>query len=111
MCLGDDDALMPTCLERLLATALDQDAQAVYGRAEVVGHGVLGTWPVEYAHIQWAMWQRALGFNVDPQSWRRRKPADWDLWERMLRAGVRWAFTPEVLYRYFPAHRVPQVDP
>jgi len=107
--LGDDDALMPNALETLLG--LTTEADCVYGRVEVVGHGFLGSWPPECGRMQYAMWRRALGFNVDPDSWTRNQPCDWDLWSRMLEGGVEFAFTSEVLYRYFPStHRVPEVS-
>ena len=109
--LGDDDELLPTALETLFAASWDADA--VYGRAEVIHEtrgGLLGSYPPRVGSIVYAMWRRALGFNIDPESWRRNLPADWDLWSRMIEAGTYWSFVPDVLYRYYPSDKVPCVD-
>lgn len=106
--LGDDDALMPDCLAVLLARA--HEADVVYGRSEVVGYGLLGSWPPRPSGFVHTLWRRATGYTLDPESWRRGVVCDWDMWSRMLAGGLRWAFTPEVVYRYFPSNRVPQVD-
>lgn len=105
--LGDDDELTPRHAEALLALAAETGAGCVYGRAEVVGRGFLGTYPPELGRITNALWRADLGYRWDPESWRRRLPYDWELWSRMRDDGVAFAFTEEVVYRYFPAHRIP----
>lgn len=110
--LGDDDELLPTALETLLAASWDADA--IYGRAEVIHKtkgGLLGSYPPIVGSVVFAMFRRLLGFNIDPDSWRRNQPADWDLWSRMIEAGTYWQFVPDVLYRYYPDSSVPNVDP
>ena len=106
--LGDDDALDPHYIERL--RPFTADADVIYPRAEVVGHGCLGSWPPRPSGFVNTLWRRSTGFTLDPESWRRGIVCDWDMWSRMLAAGLRWVFVDEVLYRYFPANRVPVVD-
>ena len=109
--LGDDDELEPNAIETLLAASWDADV--IYGRAEVVHDrfgGRLGSYPPIEGNVVYAMWRRNLGFNIDPESWRRNKPADWDLWSRLIKAGTYWSFVPDVLYRYYPSDHVPAVD-
>ncbi|MDD5305165.1 MAG: glycosyltransferase [Elusimicrobia bacterium] len=108
--LADDDELMAEHLATLLSLAEESGADCVYGRAEVVGHGLLGSWPPRPSGFVYSMWRRSTGFTLDPESWRRGVVCDWDMWNRMLTAGIPWAFTPAVLYRYFPANKVPVVD-
>lgn len=108
--LGDDDELMPHYVATMLELARQSGAAVVYGRAEVVGHGLLGSWPPRPSGFVNTMWRRSSGYVLDPESWRRGTVCDWDMWSRMLADGLDWAFTPEVVYRYHPANRVPAVD-
>jgi glycosyltransferase involved in cell wall biosynthesis len=109
--LGDDDELMPRHAEILLALAEETEAGCVYGRAEVVGHGFLGWWPPRYGGLTNALWKASYGYRWNPDCWKVNLAADWELWSRMLADGVKFAFTEEVVYRYFPAHRVPGTVP
>jgi len=105
--LADDDAYPPERTARMLE---EDDADLVYGRTEVVGHGVYGSFPPGAdAFTDGAYLLRAsLGYRYDAESWRRGVPADHDLRARMA-SGLagRIAFLDEVVYRYWPAHKVP----
>jgi hypothetical protein len=102
--LGDDDELPPDALSCLLRGTGD----VVYGRAEVVGHGMLGKYPPECGSIQSAMWKRNdYRYNLT----RTDAPADWALWSAMLDAGLSFGFVPEIVYRYHPNAHVPKVEP
>lgn len=106
--MGDDDELVPSFATTLLAAT--QDADVVYGRSEVVGHGYLGSWPPRPSGFVHTMWRADMGYRFDPDCWRRGVVADWDLWARMLADGRRWRFVPAVVYRYAPATKIPVVD-
>lgn len=98
--MADDDELPPDALERLLAGS--EGANVVYGRAEVVGHGILGSWPPREGHIQSAMWR--------PTPERLRVcdyPSDWEFLSRL----TNFAFVPDIVYRYHPGSHVPPVEP
>ncbi len=106
--LADDDAYPPDAIEALLAQSADADL--VYGRTEVVGHGMYGEWPPHAA--AWTdgayIVRTSLGLRYDERSWERGIPADHDLRARAV-ASLRVAWTPTTVYRYWPAHVVPPV--
>ncbi len=109
--LGDDDELMPRHMEVLLDLAQGHNVDGAYGRFEVVGHGFQGSYPPRHGRITNLLW-RAGHYRMDPESWRRNLPADWDLWSRMLQDGASFAYTPEVVYRYHPSGRhIPRTVP
>ena len=102
--LADDDALPPDAIGKMLAVSDDVDC--VYGQTEVVDHGIygkLGEW-TDGAYILRA----SLGYRYDAESWKRGVIADYDLRARLLRE-VRTRHLPEIVYRYWPAHKVPPV--
>jgi hypothetical protein len=83
-------------------------AGCVYGLTEIVGQGTYGRWPpAADAFTDGAYLLRAsLGYRYDPESWRRDIIADYDLRSRLV-AEVKMAFVDEIVYRYWPAHKVP----
>jgi glycosyltransferase involved in cell wall biosynthesis len=100
--LCDDDEWMPEYVETLLGKALSENLEAVYCRAEVVGHGFIGAWPPSLGgQALCLLWKRndvraALECDI---------PGDWDLYLRLM--DLRWGFVEQVLYRYFPSRHVP----
>jgi glycosyltransferase involved in cell wall biosynthesis len=103
--LADDDALPPDSIARMLA-ALD-GADCVYGRTEVVGHGVYGA-PGEWTDGAYLL-RSSLGYRYDAESWKHGVIADYDLRARLWQE-VRTRFLPEIVYRYWPANQVPPVE-
>lgn len=106
--LADDDAYPPDAIALLLEAAADQDAPFVYGRTEVVGHGMYGD---RHDFTDGAfLFQRDLGLRYDEQAWRSGFPADYELRGRVLHQGsFPVAFVNRTVYRYWPAHKVPPV--
>jgi hypothetical protein len=39
--------------------------------------------------------------KMDEDCWRENEPNDWDLWRRMLAAGVRAGHIDEVVFRHY----------
>ena len=110
VCFDDDDELRPEAIERLLATARSTHAEVVYGLARSVSpdgsETLIGTDPPVLG--QWtfaaALYHRGLGcFEREHVAASLSTPGDWFTAERMLRAGVRFAHTPEVLADIYPA--------
>jgi glycosyltransferase involved in cell wall biosynthesis len=114
--LDDDDEFTSDHVETLLDSAVRRRLEFVYGdtaiRRDDGTWGVLGEWPPRYAGFTQGavMYASALRFmKYDPTSWQVNEPADWNLWRRMLLAGVRMGHVPTVVYRYYPARHVPNV--
>lgn len=109
--LDDDDELEADAIASLLAAALENDWEVVYGRSLIDGGGVLGSWPPRASgFVNGAvMWRASLGYRYSFEC--APEPADWDLWHRMLTDGRRWGFVPQIVHRYHPADRVPVADP
>jgi glycosyltransferase involved in cell wall biosynthesis len=114
--LDDDDEFTPDHVETLLDAAVGRRLEFVYGDTSVRRDdgtwGVLGEWPPRYAGFTQGavMYASVLRFmKYDARSWQVNEPADWNLWRRMLLAGVRMGHVPTVVYRYYPARHVPRV--
>jgi hypothetical protein len=114
--LDDDDEFTSDHVEVLLREALRRRLEFVYGDTAVERRdgtwGVLGGWPPRHGGFTHGavLYSSALRFmKYDPNSWRVNEPADWNLWRRMLRAGVRMGYLPSTVYRYYPARRVPDL--
>jgi len=107
--LDDDDTLEPDAIERLLAASAEADV--VYGRSYVEGAGPLGSWPPRHSgFVNGAvMWRAEMGYRFRMEC--APNPADWDLWHRMLEDKRRWVFVDAIVHHYYPAERVPMVDP
>jgi glycosyltransferase involved in cell wall biosynthesis len=102
--LADDDALPPDAYALMLAAS--DGADCVYGRTEVVDHGIYGQ-PGEFTDGAYIL-RSALNYRYDAESWKRGVIADYDLRSRLLRE-VRTRHLSEIVYRYWPAHKVPPV--
>ena len=97
--LDDDDEFSPDHIESLLCEASAKNLEMVYGKVRSEnpdGSWVeLGSSPLEGGSIcrSAALYKGYLkGFLYDLNSWDKAEPADYDLWRRMKRAGVRIGF-------------------
>lgn len=112
----DDDELLPQHVEVLLGDAKRRRLEMVYSRFEVVDYPppdspsgteptvrIGGSEPLRYAVVARGAVLYSLGLRFmkyETESWRIRDPHDWNLWKRMLLAGVRIGFNEAVTYRY-----------
>lgn len=112
----DDDELLPCHIEVLLGDAKRRRLEMVYSRFEVVDYPppdappgtetsvqVGGSEPMRFAVVARGAVLYSLGLRFmkyESECWRIRDPADWNLWKRMLLAGVRIGFNEAVTYRY-----------
>jgi len=107
----DDDAMRPECLESLLELARDSRAEAVYG--QVRAHrgdeeADFCSFPPRLGRFSWAggMYHGGLRFfGRELLAADLGLPGDWWLAERMLRAGVRFAMSDDVLCDVYPSAR------
>lgn len=112
--LDDDDEYTPDHVEVLLRAAIERRLEFVYGQSEVIAPngvtGLVGRWPPGLgAFTDGALLYSArLRFlKYDPESWRDRLPADWNLWRKMLAVGVKMGYVEHVVYRYYPLTHIP----
>ena len=109
--LGDDDELMPDCIEVLLDAAAANGWDMVYGRSEIVGHGFLGDGNPRHAgqtnHAIWTLDDTRMDLECYKL---RRIPNDWDLFQRLM-STHRWGFIPLTVHKYYPVDHVPGCDP
>lgn len=112
--LDDDDEYTPDHVEVLLRAAIERRLEFVYAQTQVVAPGgatgIVGHWPPGLgAFTNGALMYstRLRFFRYDPESWRDRLPADWNMWRRMIAAGVKMGYVEHVVYRYYPASHVP----
>lgn len=108
--LDDDDTLEPDAIEVLLRATRD-GFDVAYGRSWVEGAGALGSWPPKPSGFVngSVLWRASMGYRFSMDC--PPDPADWDLWHRMLVDGRRWTFVDRIVHHYYPAERVPAVDP
>jgi glycosyltransferase involved in cell wall biosynthesis len=106
--LDDDDEFSPNHLEVLLKYALSHKMEMVYGvvqKEEKPGIWLnLGSYPLECGHISRlsSLYHSRLKiFKYDLQAWKNSEPADWNLWKRMKKAGVRIGFVDEIVGRHY----------
>lgn len=108
--LGDDDALYPDFVQVLLAEALYNDWDFVYGVAEVTlvvdetpYFAYIGEYPPKMGGMVGSgLWKASMGYRYDVESWKKNLPCDWELYSRMLEDGVRFGFFPRPVYKYYP---------
>lgn len=108
--LDGDDILLPTFIERHRSAAVEGGADVVYSCAELFGAqtgsyekirrrplrslGVSNFVPAN-AMFSRQIWSATGGFDPDVGLY-----ADWDFWLSCARAGGRFVFIPDVLWRY-----------
>jgi len=105
--LDDDDVWTPDHIEVLLGAALEHEVDFAYGVSEYHwpdGHPQqAGSWPPGYgAFCDGAqIYRNHMGYRYDPACIERGLPEDGDLWDRMVKGGVSFAFVPKVVHHYY----------
>jgi glycosyltransferase involved in cell wall biosynthesis len=105
--LDDDDEFSEEHLEVLLNYALDNDYEVVYGVEEM--EKLDGSWvkigtPILRDGIcrSSSLYRAYLKcFEYDINSWKMKEPADFNLWRRMERAGVKIGFINVVVGKHY----------
>ncbi len=115
--LDDDDECTDDRVEALLSAAIERRLEFVYGKTAILqldgGWKELGSWPPGHGKFTQgaALYSTRLAFmRYDARSWLDGLPADWNLWRRMIRAGVRMGYVDRIVYRYFPARHNPTTE-
>lgn len=111
----DDDELTDDHVEVLLREARSRRLEMVYSRSAIEREpGVweeVGRTPLVHGHVSHGSVLYSMGLRFlrhSETSWRRHEPADWNLWRRMKRIGVRIGFVDHLTYHhYLEAHRRP----
>jgi Glycosyl transferase family 2/Glycosyl transferases group 1 len=110
--LDDDDEFTPDHVELLLAAAIEYRLEMVYGQSLMErpdgSWGLVGAWPPAQAGLCHgsALYAAELRFmKYDPDAWRLAEPGDWNLWHRMLDAGVRMGNLEQVVYCHYQEAR------
>jgi O-antigen biosynthesis protein len=112
----DDDELVPDQVEVLLGDAKRRRLEMIYSRFQLIEYPapeaepgtapevhVVGSEPMRFGVVGRGTVLYSLGLRFmkyETECWRIRDPADWNLWKRMLLAGVRIGFNDAVTYRY-----------
>ena len=105
---ADDDELTPDHLETLVSVAVDNRLEFVYGDSWMeTPEGTwfrLGDWPPHDGGLcsGAVLYSSALRFiEMDGGCWRQSEPNDWNLWNRMLQAGVRAGHAEHIVFRHY----------
>ena len=110
--LDDDDEFTPDHVELLLATAIEHRLELVYGQSLMERPdgtwALVGAWPPQQAGLCHGsvLYAAELRFmRYDPEAWRVAEPGDWNLWHRMLDAGIRMGNVEQVVYCHYQEAR------
>jgi hypothetical protein len=105
---ADDDEWTPDHLEVLLSVATEYRLEFVYGDSWMElpdGEWIrLGDWPPRHAGFcaGAVLFAATLRFmEYDEECWRDEEPNDWNLWRRMMEAGVRMGNVEHILFRHY----------
>lgn len=105
--LDDDGEFTPDHVETLVSVATEYRLEFVYGQSEIEepdgSRRVLGAWPPAHAAFcrGSVLYSARLSFmRYDPEAWRLDESGDWNLWRRMIEAGVRMGSIEELVYRH-----------
>ena len=104
--LDDDNAYRPGHLEAVVTALLAEGADFAYSIALMQGHGMpypVGQDPPAYGQIDTSLivHRREL-LEVATWQWFDGIPTiDWDIVDRWMQAGARWAFVPYVTVDYY----------
>ncbi len=109
---ADDDEFTRDHIETLLSVALEHRLEFVYGDSWMETHAGpwirLGSWPPAHAGFcaGAVLYSSALRFiGMDEECWRETVSNDWDMWNRMIKAGVRAGYVDHLVFRhYLEAH-------
>jgi len=106
--LDDDDEFSEDHLEILLNYAMQNDFEMVYGVVQMEkkpGKWVnVGSYPLnsgEMCHLSVLYHSRLKFFKYDINAWKYEEPADWNMWRRMKKAGVRIGFLNKVVGKHY----------
>jgi hypothetical protein len=106
--LDDDDEFTPDHVAVLLSVAIEHRLELVYGQSLMERAGgswdLVGLWPPHQGglcHGSVLYAAELKYFRYDPDAWRLAEPGDWNLWRRMLEAGVRMGNVEHVVYRHY----------
>lgn len=106
--LDDDDEFSDDHIEILLNYALKNDLEMVYGKLEREIESdewdEFGSYPLKKGEISRmsALYSKKLKFiKYDPNSWRYYEPADWNMWRRMMEAGVKIGFIDKIVGKHY----------
>jgi glycosyltransferase involved in cell wall biosynthesis len=109
--LDDDDEWTDDHVEVLLRTAQAAGVDFAYGQSEYHwpdGHFQLAgrTPPGMGAFCDGAqIYRNGMGYRYDPRCIERGLPEDGDMWERMVKGGVKFTFLPQIVHHYYPNPR------
>ena len=109
--LDDDDEWTPDHIATLLRTAQAAEADFAYGQSEYHWpdgrYQLAGRWPPGFgAFCDGAqVYRNGMGYRYDPKCIERALPEDGDMWERMVKGGVKFTFLPQVVHHYYPSAR------
>lgn len=106
--LDDDDEFSEDHLEILLNFALQKEYEMVYGVVQMEkkpGKWVdVGSYPLnsgEICHLSVLYHSRLKFFKYDINAWKYEEPADWNMWRRMKKAGVKIGFLNKVVGKHY----------
>jgi Glycosyl transferase family 2 len=104
----DDDELTPDHVEVLLKAARSRRLEFVWssarwevspGKWTIVGNGSFNHGSFSHGSVFYAAALRF--FRHNECSWKVMQPADWDMWSRMRKAGVKMGFLDQVTYIHY----------
>jgi hypothetical protein len=105
---ADDDEMLPDHVATLLKVALEYRLEMVYGDSLMEtpdGEWFrLGAWPPAHGGLGAGavLYAKALDFlTLDEACWRDDEPNDWNLWRRMIEAGVRIGHVEQIVFRHY----------
>jgi glycosyltransferase involved in cell wall biosynthesis len=104
----DDDELTKDHVEVLLEAAKSRRLEFVWSSARWEGRpgqwGIVGNGSFHHSSFTHGSVLYASGlrfFRHNDSSWKLMQPADWDMWWRMQRAGVKMGFLDRVTYVHY----------
>ena len=105
---ADDDEMLSDHVATLLGVALEYRLEMVYGDSLMeTPEGEwfrLGAWPPAHAGFcaGSVLYSAALAFvEEDEECWRDGEPNDWNMWRRMIDAGVRIGHVEQIVFRHY----------
>ena len=105
---ADDDEFTPDHIESLLSVALEHRLEFVYGDSWMeVPEGLwvrLGEWPPRLGGFcaGAVLYSAAIKYiDEDEECWREYVPNDWNMWKRMIDAGVRAGHVEHIVFRHY----------